>query len=229
MNKRLAIGLCLTLSVTLLCGANPAPVAAFPQGSLRCIVTAVPNVEKKANDAEPRPAAIAGSTLESATIVRTGELTRYELHWNGGKNSEVWKFGKSGLMVSNSIGSAEFAVTGADQTSLPFMASLGSETLSWIKASDLVATPEFKNVKCNLYRQVVTLRDDTGEAASYRKAVYFAWIDQATGVPVALADGGIRYEFAFDPVPPAEALVPPQRVQKELERYVRIMTPPRRL
>lgn len=213
----------------VLSGASSAraaePLAIMPQGDLSCRIEVTPRVFSQHQNKEGKPdlERLAGLPIVTTVqIDRVGAIRLYQLAWIGNRKTEVWRDEAANLTVQKHPRSGKILVVPLGGTPVSPLADVGPEAVSWIRPEDDQGDGKLDGRTVRHYRRTVELPEND-------RALYQAWIDPASGIPVALDDGTALYKFVFSSEPPKGPLVMPPEFQNALDRFRQAMTPPRRL
>ncbi len=231
MNKRLnAIGFAL-IAWGRIAPLQAEPLARLPEGNIsyQIEITSKPTPtipeKEKPDSAGTAPEAI---LMTRAKVSRFEKTVRYQLTWSNKKSTEIWELPEEGISINQNIRSGQVYVDRGGLRRLPPLAQLDDKALSWINPKNQQEKGEtIYGKKCLFFKDQVTVYVGGGNAPE--TAIYSAWIDPETRLPVALDDGDARYKFIFGDAAPTTPLVMPPAFQAELDRYRAIMTKPKRL
>jgi hypothetical protein len=202
------------------------PLAIIPEGNVSChvVVTSRAFQNHKAKDGKPDLATITRlPILTEIQITRVGSLIRYQLTWTGDRQTEAWMDAKSDYLVQRHPRTGKLLVLPGNTLPIPLLADLKPEAVSWIQPGDLTeGDSRLDNKKCQHYQRTIPLPDD-GEA------LYQAWIDAKTRLPLALDDSNALYKFTFETTAPVGPLVMPDDYRRAINQYREALQPPKRL
>ncbi|MFA7345943.1 MAG: hypothetical protein WC003_16715 [Terrimicrobiaceae bacterium] len=200
------------------------PLVVLPQGEFSCIVEVIPRNVPKPDPAHPewRYAPV----MKTITITRVGKIRRDDIAWSDGKVSQLWSLADKKLSVlENALhpGRPVYVLSGMlRDEACPRLLHFDADSVSWITESALV-----KEGGASLHYQATVKLPDTGveREGPPPTAVYQAWIDPKTLLPLKFDDGQALYTLAFSKDAPSAPLVMPPRLQAELNRWQEALAP----
>lgn len=206
------------------------PVAAgeelviMPQGNSTCVVDVVSRALEthKTPDGEPDLGKLANLPIVTGIrITRSASLVRYDILWVGNRRTETWVDEDAGLGVQEHPRTGRIIVMPAGELPVPLLAGGSPASVAWMRPQDFVQEERFEGRAARHFQRAVELPDEN-------QALYQAWADPETKLPLAMDDGTALYRYLFE-APPAAPLVMPEKFHNALRKYRRSMTPPARL
>lgn len=161
---------------------------------------------RKASDGGPAGAAGADLAAKEIDVVKTTDIRHEIVFYATGQTAERW-FRAGMVLYSNAGNPAIFVLDCRDENTrgmFPNYAASDFPELLWISRSCYAGIQKIGAAACHYY----------AEPSGGRQA----WIDQATGLPVAFASGGVVQNYLFRE-PPTRPLELPLPFQKALNEF----------
>jgi hypothetical protein len=167
-------------------------------------------------DRPPHPSTHQKSRRKDAIeITRVNGLRRDVVHWSDKTTTRYWRPGNlRAVLVEGRSGTPvrAFRLTYYEDQ------QFDEAAFSWIGPETFAGMKVHSGIECRYYRKTIRISEEqTWELE--------AWIDPATGRPRALNNGRYRAVFDFSDEPPAEPIIMPAHVQKELKRNEAFLAP----
>jgi len=204
---------------------SPPPLPRFPEGDVAYSVGVTSRAAPSPASANDSPQG--GNTphktiplqMTGARVTCINHSVRYQIAWSGGASSEHWMDAKLGLDLSQDVRSKTVFLSPSQSSPGSFTSLLGpmNSLFSSVGASNLTGRETLNGKTCLHYKWTV--------AVPPAPMNYQAWVDEKTGVLVAVVDNLALYTFAFDPAPPTGPLVMPPEFKARLSRYLELTRP----
>ena len=229
MNNKPLVSVCLAwlLCCSLLPAQSPAPTPAplvvFPQGDFSCTVEVTPHDIPKPDPAHPDR--VYARVIKRIAITQLGKIRRDLTLWSDNAISQLWSLADKGVTLeeSNDTQKDVYVLRGIlrDQAS-PKLLHFDADSVSWLTSN---ALDKSSATGAALHYQAKVLVAPAMGAIPALTAVYQAWIDPKTLMPLKFDDGGALYVLTFSKDPPTGPLVIPADIQAELVRYQEALAP----
>lgn len=225
MNRRIALSVLLTSSLTCLAArGEPAPVK-FPTGDAAWTVEVSYPSAKPPENTAPQ--------IKKVEIVRKAGIRRNHLTWSNGDTSETWVLDSLGVQVLEDPKNHGTYVISKHDATETFLVSINFDgtLFEWITHETSKGGEDYGGKKCVRYEAMIApkqLPSQGGSKNTLPPVLHKAWIDEETSLPVALDDGASLNKFTFLPVP-TEPLAMPEKLSAQLKQYEAAVTPLRRL
>lgn len=219
------------LTCLLLCSPVFAadPMVVFPQGDFSCTVDVTPHKSSDPDVTHPRRRNT--PILKKITITQVGNIRRDTSVWSDKSISQLWSLTDKDVSVheSNDAGKEVFLLRGEmRENACPKLLHFDADSVSWITAKAL--DKQSASGKEPLHYQstaVVQKESQTLDISGATiitpavTAVYQAWIDPKTLLPLKFDDGDVLYTLKFSPDPPTGPLVIPANIQTALDSWLK--------
>src|SRR5262249_40048354 len=122
-----------------------------------------------------------------------------------------------------------YVLPGASRdTASPRLLHFDTGSVSWLTEKALVNESTSSGAALH-YRAKVVLSEASATGLPAITAIYQAWIDPKTLLPMKFEDESALYVLKFSSDPPAGPLIMPANLQAELNRWQALLGPHRRL
>jgi hypothetical protein len=167
-------------------------------------------------------------TIKKIDITQVGNIRRDLIAWSDGTVSQVWSLEdkKVSLTVSNDDPKDIHLLRGKFRdNAIPKLLHFDADSVSWM--TDNALDKGSQGGPTLHYQAIVVIGIAYGLPPP--KALYQAWIDAKTLMPLKFDDGDALYSLTFSNTPPAGRLVLPSDMQGEMDLYEASNVPRARL
>ena len=227
MSKAFPILTLLILSgLQAIAGSNA--LVQFPEGNTRWTID-ITYPESAARGIE-----LPENRMVRAVVTRRGDIRRDQIWWSKSAVTEVWVSISARLRVfENPENGGVYVIPFNDSVMTLFVPrEFDDDLFDWVTPNLFVGNEKFEGRNCKVYAgtisKVLRFPGMDKKTVTMPPLPHKLWIDAETSLPVALDTGIAFHRFQFEKATD-EPLVVPDKLQAELERYIRDLAPSKRI
>ncbi len=214
------------LALVFAATAAPAdPLIVLPEGDFSCEVEVAVHDAPKPDPAFPERRYV--PVLKNISITRVGQVRRDMMKWSDGSVSELWSLPDKDMALFEGRGwdgNTVLLLRGDYRKGAsPQLLNLDKASVAWITVNALGKPSEEDGAPIH-YKVRVKVQEAMGDMPAVT-AIYQAWVDPETRMPLKFDDGTALYTLKFSETPPAGPLVMPGKFKEELDLWLEASRP----